>query len=169
MTTIYKEIELNIAKERAWEIIADLGGIVNFHPFVTNSYYTSDSLAGEGAARVCEFGPSQVINERAIAWNDGENFTLDISFIKGPKPPVNYLHGTMGVRETANGSAVYLEIEYQTKFGPIGAIMDRMMMRPQYEKLIDGVMKGLRHYTDSGETVNLDVLKRISVAVSPAA
>lgn len=169
MTRIYEEVQLDIPKERAWEIIADLGGVVNFHPFVTNSYYTTDKLEGEGAARICEFGPKQSISERAIEWNDGENFTLDISFVKGPKPPVNYVHGTIGVRESDKGSIVYLEIKYQTKFGPIGAIMDRMMLHPQYVKLVNGVMKGLRHYTDSGEIVNLDVLKRISLAASPAA
>ncbi len=37
MTKISSEIRIDAAKEKVWDIIADLGGVQNFHPGVKKS------------------------------------------------------------------------------------------------------------------------------------
>ena len=39
---IQSEITIEEPKDKVRKILADLGNIVKFHPFVTNSHYTSD-------------------------------------------------------------------------------------------------------------------------------
>ena len=50
MTHISSEIRINASKQQVWNILADLGAIVNFHPFILKSYYTSEQKEGVEAA-----------------------------------------------------------------------------------------------------------------------
>ena len=142
MTTLNHEIYINAPKSQVWDVIANLGGVVKFHPLVTNSYYVTDDKQGIGAARVCELGPDTFVNETAIAWNEGESYTLDVQFTKGQKPPVNSLQGTVSVRGQGTGTVAEMTLEYDPKFGPLGKIMDMMVLRPQFNKLLPSVLKG---------------------------
>ena len=76
MTIINHEIHIIAPKSQVWDVVANLGGVVKFHPFVTHSYYVTDDKHSVGAARVCELGPDSSVNETAIAWNEGESYTL---------------------------------------------------------------------------------------------
>ena len=140
---------------------------IKFHPLVTNSYYVTDDKQGTGAARVCEFGPDTSVNETVIAWNEGESYTLEAQFIKGQSPPVHSFHGTMSVKEQGSGTVAGMTLEYVPKFGPLGKIIDMMVLRPQFNKLLPGVLKGLKHHIETGESVDPQVLSQIEL--SPAA
>ncbi len=119
MITLNHEIYIDAPKSQVWDVMADLGGVVKFHPLVTKSYYVTDEKQGTGAARVCELGPNTSVNETAIAWNEGESITLDVQYIKGQKPPVNSFHGTLSVRELGSGTVTAMTLEYAPKFGPL--------------------------------------------------
>ncbi len=68
MTKSSSEIRIDAPKEKVWEIIADLGGVRNFHPGVKKSYYTSDNSKGLRASRICEFLPGGSVEESATEW-----------------------------------------------------------------------------------------------------
>ena len=154
MTTLNYEIYIDAPKSQVWDVIANLGEIVKFHPNVIKSYYVSDKKQGIGAARVCELGPNASVNETAIAWKEGESYTLDVQFIKGQKPPVHSFHGTMTVREKGSGTITAMAVEYAPKFGPLGKIIDVIVMRPQINKLLPVVLKGLKRHIETGESVD---------------
>ena len=168
MTKIELDVRINAPKERVWDTLANLGQVVNYHPYVTDSYYTSSQNEGMDAARVCEFGPNLAIEETAIAWNPGESYTLAIEFLKGTKPPITNILGTLAVRADGNASIVTMVMSYDVKFGLVGFAMDRMMVQPRYRNMINGIMVGLKHHVETGELVNKDVLKRIEVVPAAA-
>ena len=167
MTTLNHEIYINAPKSQVWDAIANLGGIVKFHPYVTDSYYVTDGKQGIGAGRVCELGPNRSVNETAIAWNEGESYTLDVQFIKGQKPPLHSFHGSMSVKERGSGTVATITTEYAPKFGPLGKIIDMMVLRSQINKAASGTLKGLKHHIETGESVDRQVLSQIELA--PAA
>jgi ligand-binding SRPBCC domain-containing protein len=68
MTTVSATIHIDAPTERVWEIVADLGAVATFHPYVTHSYYSSQSKAGPGARRVCELGSKMAVEETAVDW-----------------------------------------------------------------------------------------------------
>jgi uncharacterized protein YndB with AHSA1/START domain len=53
MTTVSATIRIDAPRERVWEIVADLGTVATFHPYVTHSYYSSEAKAGPGARAGC--------------------------------------------------------------------------------------------------------------------
>ncbi len=169
MSTIKISQYIDASPEKVWKLWADLGGIGTFHPYVTNAYYISENREGKGAARVCEFRQGFAVEERAFQWNDGKSLSLKIDFIKGTKPPIDNIVAHVGVDAEGNGSRAWMEMHYEPKFGPIGAIMDKLMIRRQYEKLLPSILTGMKHYAETGEAVDWHVYQRIlTTAPSPA-
>jgi hypothetical protein len=160
MTTIKSQVQIEAPAERVWGLLADLGGVVNYHPFVTRSFYNTEQETGTGASRVCEFGPGSAVEERAIEWKEGESYTLAIDFIKGPKPPVRDQRARVSVGKSVDGTLATIEMSYKPKLGPLGMMMDRLMIRPRFEKILAGVMAGLKRHAETGEPIDQGFLKR---------
>ncbi len=143
MTQITSEIKINAPKEKVWATLANLGGIQSFHPIVEKSYYISDSREGIGATRTCEFKGGGAISERAIEWREGEFFTLEMH--DGKKmPPFKTATGTQSVRSDGDGTIVGLTLEYNMKYGPIGSLMDAMLVKPKFLKVVPAILRGLK-------------------------
>ncbi|MCH8269280.1 MAG: SRPBCC family protein [Acidobacteria bacterium] len=167
MTHLSSEIRIKAPKEKVWAILADLGGIQNFHPGVKKSYYTSETKEGLGASRVCELIPMGKIEESVTEWREGEEITLAI-FPKEKAPPFQTAHGRVALRQDGQGTIVTLTVDYALKFGPLGSLMDVLMVRPQFRKAVPGVLAGLKHYAETGELVDRQVFKRIQHVAVPA-
>ena len=54
-----------------------------------------------------------------------------------------------------------ITFDYAMKFGPIGALMDAVMVRPQFRKALPDALLGLKHYAETGEKVDEKVIKRV--------
>jgi len=143
-------IHIDAPRSQVWDAIADLGGVQTFHPGVTKSYYTSEQTEGVGASRRCELKPVGSVDEHAIDWRPGKSVTLDVR--PGPKgPPFKRAQGRMWVDEDSDGTRAGLEFEYQLKFGPIGLLLDRLIIRRQFEKMLPAVLRGLKNHVEGGE------------------
>ena len=116
---------------------------------MTKSYYNTGPREGVGASRHCDLVTGGAVEETVIDWEDGSGFTFRMhDFIKGP--PFKTAEGRMTVREDGDSTVAGLTIEYRVKFGPIGAIMDHFMIRPQFEKLVPRVLQGLKRHLEAG-------------------
>ncbi len=147
MTHISHEIRIDAAKENVWAAIADLGGIEKFHPGVKKSYYLSEQREGVGASRRCELKPFGAVDERAIEWKDGEWITLEI--YGGEKaPPFKSAIGVMSVEEVGGATIARLALDYELKFGPLGRMMDRLLVRRQFKKVVPAILVGLKRYVE---------------------
>lgn len=165
MTTITHEVRINAPKEKVWAILADLGGIQTFNPNVSKSYYTSDSKEGVGASRHCDLLPMGAVEEQVIEWRSGESYTIKIT--EGQKiPPFKHNFGRLSVKEDGRGSIATMHFEYTLKYGFIGALMDRLMVKSQFSKAIPGILVGLKHYAETGEPVDRQVYKRLRQAAA---
>ena len=89
-----------------------------------------------------ENGREFTIKERVTDWQENQFYTVDI--YETTMPMMKRSLVTFGVRATgAETSEVYIDIEYTTKFGFFGKIMDAlfmnammtMMMRRMFRKL----------------------------------
>ena len=155
--------------EKVWTILADLGAIQNFNPVVKKSYYTSETREGVGASRVCEFRPLGAIEESALDWQEGRSFTLDIRPLK-KAPPFRKATARCQLNSVGQRTRVAVDIEYTLRFGLLGRLLDALMFRPQFGKAVPEILLGLKHYIETGETVNPAVVKRLKAAgvVTPA-
>ena len=156
MTTLTREVRINAPKEKVWGILADFGNIYLFNPGVPRPYLTSDQQHGVGTTRPCDLagGPIQnaSVEERIIAWNEGESMQIEI-YAGTKTPPFKKAAASISVREDNGGTLVTGTLAYSLKFGPVGYLMDKLMVASQFDKAWTGVLAGLKHYSEAGQPV----------------
>jgi len=153
MTTITNQIKINAPKEKVWDILADFSAIQNFHPGVPKSFATSDATTGLGATRHCDLLPTGGIEERIVEWNEGRDYKVEIYKGKGV-PPFKTAIGHISVKPDGNGSIATMSLAYQLKFGPLGALMDALLVKKQFQKAVPGILAGLKLHSETGSLVD---------------
>ena len=156
MTTIIREVTINASQEKVWDILADFGGIYKYNPGVSSSHSTSSANGGVGATRHCDLLPAGSVEERITAWNEGRDYKIEIFSGKGV-PPFKTAVAHIKVQPEGTGTHVQMRFDYSIKFGFIGSLMDRLMVKKQFSKAIPGILAGLKHYAETGEEVNRNV------------
>ena len=145
------EIRINAPKEKVWGVLADLGGIYKWNPGVSHSRSTSEASGGEGATRHCDLAnPKGYLEERAFDWREGEGFKIDIyesSF------PIERNVVEFSLRADGDGTIVSVSPDYQLKFGPIGALIDKLVAGRQLRKGMENLLAGLKYHVETGELV----------------
>jgi carbon monoxide dehydrogenase subunit G len=169
MSRINSEIEINAPREKVWAVLADLGAIQNFNPGVKKSYYTSEAREGVGAGRVCELRPLGAIEENVSDWQEGKSFTLNVRPLK-KAPPFKKATARFQLDSVGQKTRVAVDINYTLRFGPLGRLLDALMVRPQFSKAAPEILLGLKHYVETGEKVDPAVVKKLKAAgvVMPA-
>lgn len=148
MSKLTSQVRINAPREKVWEVLADLGGIYKWNPGVSRSYSTSESNGGEGATRHCDLQPGGYLEERAMDWREGEGFTIDVY---ESNLPLKRNVVKFAVSPEGAGTVVTLTADYRLKYGPLGALMDALIVRRQYQKGFDDLLAGLKQYVEAGE------------------
>ncbi len=144
---------IDVPADEAWKIIDDFGGIHQYHPLVERSPIKNGVASGLGAERVCHFDNGDAITERITGYDAGREYTVEITDMG--KFPLKAAVGTFGVRPAGKGrSTVRFDFRFQPKFGPIGWLMGKTVMRYQFRKILGDVLAGLETHAKTGTVVN---------------
>ena len=71
--------------------------------------------------------------------------------------PMKSLHNDWSVESDGDGAVVTLRQNFQTKFGPLGSLMESLVLRRMMEKEITVTLAGLKYHTETGAIPTLDV------------
>ena len=168
MTRLIREVRINAPREKVWEILADFGGVYKFNPNVPNSYCTSEANGGVGATRHCDLtfkGAS--IEERIVEWQEGQSYIIEIYAGKNT-PPFKTARASISVRKDGPGSIVTGTFEYTMKYGPLGTLMNKLMVEPQFSKAWSRLFAGLKYYAETGEPVEVHTPVNLTAVVAVA-
>lgn len=153
MKTITYQIKIDAPTQKVWSNLADFGGVYKWSPGVKFSRSTSVNNEGLGASRHCDLIPAGSVEERIIEWHGGESLTLEIYKGKGA-PPFKKAVATISIKADGASTVVTAKFDYSMKYGPIGALMDLFVVDRFLKKGLQGLLAGLKHHTETGETVN---------------
>ena len=148
-TCIQSKILIRKQPSEIWETIADLENIALFHPLIRSAHYTSTERQGIGAVRECRLHPFGSLTERIAEWEYEKFYTVEV--IGGSmNHPMRYLLGRLSLQNTAEGTIAEISFRYRMKFGPVGRLMNRMMIRPQFRKAAPIYVGGLKYFCETG-------------------
>ena len=163
MTHIEKSVRIEAPKTRVWEILADFGGVSKFHPGLRGSHSTSAANQGVGATRHCDLAPMGSVEERIVEWREGSEYWVEI--YQGEKlPPLRSAVARLKVREEGSETVVGMVFDYQLKLGPVGAVMNQLMVRREFEKAVSDILNGLKVYTETGRRATRERIRELRLA-----
>jgi uncharacterized membrane protein len=153
MITVNRELEIEAPAEKLWEILADFGNSQAWAPNVNQSALTKGD-PGVGCERECAVSGFGDVTEKIVAWEEGEGLSIrieDVTMMQSMQS--NWSLTRLG----ADRTRVSVAIEAHPKFGPMGALMGALMMKPKIGKTMEATLQGLRYYALTGESVGAKV------------
>lgn len=146
MTTLYNRITVNASVQELWAVLSDLEELDKYDPTVKTATIISTQRTGLNAARkvlmsdgknwfeekITEFEPS-----RSLCYQ-----LTDCSF------PLKRLRHSYRFKPTPSGTELEQVMEYTVKFGLLGKVLDRLMIRKQTSAGIQKFFSGLKAHVE---------------------
>jgi ribosome-associated toxin RatA of RatAB toxin-antitoxin module len=143
--------EINHDVESVWNVLDDFGTVHKYHPGVKTSSIIGDKQTGMGAKRVCNFYDGSSLKETIIKYTPNQGYSFRLSDFSLPLKSATS-HFQLEPLDK-DKSLLSVEIEFEPKFGPLGWLMAKLLMRPMLTKALNGLTKGLDDYMTSGQLV----------------
>ena len=152
MNKLESQLVIDAPVEKVWEVLGDFSEVYRWAPSVTKSYSTSESSNGPEASRHCEVAGFGGVDETVTRWNDGQSFTY--SFSGGG--PVAGGSTTWSVKGQGDNTLVHTTVEYDLRFGPIGSLMNALIIRRKIRQSMEMGQEGLKRHVETGELIGTD-------------
>lgn len=144
--------EVEIAPEKAWELIADFSHVQHIHPLVEKVDQLSDNDAGLDAVRRCHLYNGVKVEEQIVEWNEKDR-RYKIQLVKG-NLPVKQLGAELFVEEISpTRSRIIGNMDVDPKYGVLGQLMVRMVMKPKLGRALGDLFSGTEYYLRTGRDV----------------
>ncbi|TPV92603.1 MAG: SRPBCC family protein, partial [Myxococcales bacterium FL481] len=142
---------INAPSAAVWAVLADFGGIHRFHPAVDRSPLLGEASGGLGAKRACHFYDGNSIVEEVVGWEEGKSMRINI--VEGSMP-LQCANAEIELdRQGPHRTEVTFTMRYEPKYGPVGRLMDKFMMRSKFGDLLEQVLAGLDQHTRTGALI----------------
>ncbi len=143
---------INAPAESVWSVLADFGNVYRYHPAIKHSVLTGDADSGPGARRKCLFHDGGSVTEEITEWIDGESYTVNFTQMDMPLKTARATLSVIPVDD--HTSTALVRMDYTPKWGPLGALIDAVMMRRMMNVMFSRVLAGLDHYVTTGEPID---------------
>ncbi len=148
------ETKINAPVEEVWDALSDIGNIYAWNPGVVASHLTTDEASGVGAARYCDLGGNNYLNERVVEWEHNERLTMRVVGTNLPFKTVDIRFRLHPDKDTEDTTLVSVSPVYELKYGPIGKVMDAVYVRGTYRKGMDTLLQGLKEFVEDRRTTS---------------
>jgi ligand-binding SRPBCC domain-containing protein len=146
MTTLYNEITIDAPIEKIWEALAGIENLEKFDPAVKKSTALTEEKNGIGAIRKVDMPDGKNwFKEKVVACEPYEALTYqltDCSF------PIDGLQHSYSFEKIDNQIKVKQIMQYSVKFGLLGKLLDRLVIRKQTNGGIYKFFEGLKSFTE---------------------
>jgi len=145
MTTFTKTTTIDASPAEVWSALADIASISEWNPGVRDSYLLGEAGTGMGATRYCNLGGRNYVNEAVAECEEERALTMRITKSNLPFAAAEV---RFRMQPYGNGTDVSVTPDYLLKYGPIGRLADRWMVRARYEKGMEALLAGLKDHVE---------------------
>jgi len=148
MTVLETSIRINAKPERVWAVLASLDALDRYDPGVAKSEVISSTREGPGAERKCELAPGGWFKERVADWQPMSSLSFELFECT---LPVRRLRHDYRLIVDGDATVVHQRMEYALKFGPLGKLLDALVVRRKWRAGIQGFFAGLKDFVEAGK------------------
>jgi hypothetical protein len=146
MTILESSIEIAAPRARVWEVLATLDALERYDPGVMRSKIMSRERTGVGATRQCDLKPGGWFRERVTTWEPERALGFELFECT---LPVKRLDHHYVLTPIDGGTRVDQRMEYRLKLGPLGLMMDAVIVRRRWKAGIEDFLRGLKQLAES--------------------
>jgi hypothetical protein len=104
-----------------------------------------------GAQRICHFYDGTSLKETIVRYEPGRGYSFDLSNFE---LPLKQATSHFDLARISNGrSRITVTLEFIPKFGPLGWVMGKVMMRPMLLRALRDLTRGLDDHMRTGAIV----------------
>jgi ligand-binding SRPBCC domain-containing protein len=140
MTTIRHEIQANCPPARVWALLSDLTAVERYNPGVRAASVEGTPRAGVGARRACVLLPKGRVVERVTQWEDQRALGLEVAESDWP---ILFMRWVTRLEADGPRTRITQDLEYRVKFGPLGWLLDQLVMKRKLRSNLDAVFAEL--------------------------
>jgi len=140
-----EQIIVSASPDKVWDVLADIRNIYLWNPGVVRSKLTTYGEVRVGACRHCNLGGKNYLDEEVIEFEKPHRLTMRINETNLPFKAAEI---RFTVEPQGDKTLVRVSPKYQLKFGLLGSILDTIMVRSQYRKGMQELLRGLRNYVE---------------------
>lgn len=146
MTRLRHEMRIAAPPATVFAILDDLEAVQRYNPLVERTRYTSEARTGIGASRHCDFKPRGFSHERVIAWERNRVHTMEVVQSSWPMTRCTW---RTELQPDGKGTLLVQETEYAMKGGPVGKLLDVLLMRRKFAGILNDILAGLKHESEA--------------------
>lgn len=102
---------------------------------------------GIGAERACELVPRGRVVERVTQWEDGRAVGLEVAESDWP---IHFMRWVTRIEPAGSSTRITQSLEYKVKFGPVGWLLDTLVMKRKLSSTLDDVFASLVKHAEGG-------------------
>lgn len=140
MTRITHQYLASCSPAQIWAVLSDLTAVPAYNPTVKTARRIGQSGNGLGAMRECDLNPKGKVSERVTLWEEGRALGLEIVESDWP---VSSMSWVTRIEPHGNGARVSQTLDYSMKFGPLGWVLNALVMRRAVTKNVGIALQGM--------------------------
>ncbi|MEO1060954.1 MAG: SRPBCC family protein [Actinomycetota bacterium] len=144
MTPLRADIVIAAPRTRVWDLLADLESVALWSPAVRAAECTSDRPRGLGAQRRCHMRPRGWLTETVTAWEPERLIELTVD----QASPIKHGVGRFELSDHGRGTRLRAGFLYEVRLGPLGPVIDRLVVHRQLSSSWEQAVQGLRGHAE---------------------
>jgi uncharacterized protein YndB with AHSA1/START domain len=139
------DLVINAPRQVVWDALSDIRSVVAWNPGIDDVECLSEHTTGLGARRKCFTHPTGWMTESITDWQEGRLIAFSIE----DAPPLKNGVARFALSNENSGTKLDALFEYEVKLGPIGPVVDRLIVHRKLLSAWRRGIDGLRNYTET--------------------
>jgi uncharacterized protein YndB with AHSA1/START domain len=139
------DLVINAPRQLVWDALSDIRSVVTWNPGIDDVECLSEHTTGLGARRKCFTHPTGWMTESITGWQEGRLIAFSIE----DATPLKNGVARFLLSDENSGTKLNALFEYEVKLGPIGPVVDRLIVHRKLTSAWRRGIDGLRNYTET--------------------
>jgi len=138
------DLRIEAPRYVVWDALSDIRAVVAWNPGIDDVECLTKETTGLGARRRCFTHPSGWLTEAITEWDTGTS----IAFSVDDAPPLKNGVARFGLRDEQENTRLVASFEYEMRLGPLGPVIDRLVVHRHLSAAWSRGLEGLRDFTE---------------------
>jgi uncharacterized membrane protein len=156
MSQLSTQVQIKAPVDKLWKVLVDLDSLSQWAPDDVSPDITSENDENTIPTRYYDPDLFRNAEDRAIRWEESHHYAYEVKNVGPIKAAYNRFSLTP-VGEAGEETVLAQTLDFQMKFGPIGALMDTLVFRPQFRKQMEQSLAALKEYVERPGPVDTSV------------